>query len=261
MRQEFRLSVGQFIWAIVAVAAALGATELLYMVDRPVREHGAFAFFLAAVVIAAWRGGLFSALVTLIASSLIVAWLLPPPHSFRVNGEENVTRLVLFIGLGLLITYLYNARRSAERSLQESERRLHMSLDSAGVACWDANVKTGTFWKSHNLADVFGRSQSDFATTYEGFFAYIHPEDREFFHLASIGGGPNQRDYEIAHRILWPDGTTRKVNTRGRMYIGEDGRVERMVGAVFSIDDKSKTPGPTHPMRAGVKEIASQFLI
>lgn len=261
MRQGFRLSIGQFTWAIAVVIAALGATELLYMLDRPLRQHGAFAFFLAAVAIAAWRGGLFSALVSLLASALIIAWLLPPPNSFRVTAQEDVVRLLLFIGLGLLITYLYNARRSAERSLQESERRLHTSLDSAGVACWDVNIKNGTFWKSHNLAAVFGRSESDFATTYEGFFAYIHPEDREFFHLASIGGGPNQRDYEIAHRILWPDGTTRKVNTRGRMYIGEDGRVERMVGAVFAIDDKSKTPGPSHPMRAGIKEIPSNLLI
>jgi PAS domain-containing protein len=231
------------------------------MLDHPLRQHGAFAFFLAAVAIAAWRGGVLPALITMAFSVVIIAWLMPPAHTFHINNQEDAVRLGLFIGLGSLITYLHYARRSAVFSLQESERRLHMSLDSAGVACWEANVKSGMFWKSPNLPGVFGRPDSDFATTYEGFFAYIHPEDREFFHLASIGGGPNQRDYEIAHRILWPDGTTRKVNTRGRMYIGEDGRVERMVGAVFAIDDKLKNPDPSHPMRAGIKEAASQYLV
>jgi PAS domain-containing protein len=261
MRQEFRLSLGELIWAAAVVAVALGATELLYVLDRPLREHGAFAFFLAAVAIAAWRSGLLAGLIAVALSSLIIAWLMPPPNSFQVANHEDIVRLVLFMGLGLLITYLHFARRSAERSLKESERRLHMSLDSAGVACWDANVKTGTFWKSHNLPAVFGRSQPDFATTYEGFFAYIHPEDREFFHLASIGGGPNQRDYEISHRILWPDGTTRKVNTRGRMYIGEDGHVERMVGAVFAIDENLKSPAAPQNMRSGGSETISQLLV
>jgi PAS domain-containing protein len=260
MRQEFRLSLSELVWAIAAVAAAIGATELLYALDHPLREHGAFAFFLAAVAIAAWRSGLVAGLLAVVFSALIIAWAMPPAKSFHIDNQEDVVRLVLFIGLGLLITYLHYARRSAEQSLKESERRLHMSLDSAGVGCWDANVKTATFWKSHNLPAVFGRSDSDFATTYEGFFAYIHPEDREFFHLASIGGGPNQRDYEISHRILWPDGTTRKVNTRGRMYIGEDGQVERMVGAVFAIDEKLKSPSDVQS-RSGSKKTASQMLV
>jgi hypothetical protein len=113
------------------------------------------------------------------------------------------------------------------------------------VGCWDANIKKGTFWKSHNLAGIFGRSESEFATTYEGFFAYIHPEDREFFQLATVGSGTNHRDYEISHRIVLPDGTNRKVNTRGRMYLGEEGRVERMVGAVFVVEPIGEGASPT----------------
>jgi PAS domain-containing protein len=261
MSRELRLSLGDFVWAIAAVAAAVGATELLYALDRPLREHGAFAFFLAAVAIAAWRSGLVGGLLAILLSSLVIAWAMPPAKSFQIAAQEDVVRLCLFIGLGLLITYLHYARRSAERSLKESERRLHMSLDSAGVACWDANVKTAAFWKSHNLPAVFGRSESDFATTYEGFFAYVHPDDREFFHLASVGGGPRQRDYEIAHRIIWPDGTSRKVNTRGRMYIGEDGQVERMVGAVFAIDENLRSPGEPQSSRAEQKKSPSQMLV
>jgi PAS domain-containing protein len=253
MRQNFRRITGQLAWSVALVAAAWGATEILYHIDRAFRQQGTFAFFLAAIVVASWRGGLVPALFTVVLTSLMVAWLLPPSDSLRIDSEEDIIRLVLFVSLGLLISYLHYARNRAERSLQESDRRMQLSLDSAGVACWDVNVKEGTFWRSHNLPEIFGRSPSEFAKTYEGFFAYIHPEDREFFHLASIGGSGNHRDFEIPHRIICGDGSIRKVSTRGRMYLDREGRVERMVGAVFSAEGKLSAPGssPPSPNSAG----------
>jgi PAS domain-containing protein len=261
MRQDIRNAAYEFIWAMLAVAAAWGATEALYRADQSLRNHGVFAFFLAAIAIASWRGKWIAASVALVLSSLSVAWLLPPDYSFRVSGSDDIVRLILFIALGLLIAYLHIARNRAEKSAKESDRRLHFSLDSSGVACWDANVANGTFWKSHNLPGIFGRSSDDFATTYEGFFAYVHPEDREFFHLASVGDGSRHKDYEISHRIICADGSVRKVNTRGRMYLDEEGRIERMVGTVFALDSKLGSPGAGKSAEKSVAEIASQFLI
>jgi PAS domain-containing protein len=262
MRQEYRRTISQLAWSLVIVAAAWGATEILYHVDRPLQQHGVFAFFLAAIAIASWRGGLLPALFTVALTSLMVAWYLPPDNSFRIASQEDVVRLVLFVGLGLLISYLHYARNRAEKSLQETDRRLRLSLDSSGVACWDADVKGGIFWKSHNLPEIFGRSTSEFATTYEGFFAYIHPEDREFFHLASVGSSnANHRDFEISHRIICGDGSIRRVSTRGRMYLDHDGRVERMVGAVFSVESKLATPGSSQPPANSPGSFASLLLV
>jgi PAS domain-containing protein len=257
MRQRIQQVFVQLIWSLAAVAAAWGATEVLYRIYPPLRGHGHYTFFLAAIAIAAWRGGIVCALFTIALSSLAVAWLMPPSNSLRIDSPEDVVRLGLFTGLGLLISYLHYTRHRAEESFKESEGRLRFSLDSSGVACWDVNVKNGSFWRSHNLPTIFGRSESDFATTYEGFFAYIHPEDREFFHLATVGGEGNQRDYEITHRIICGDGSSRRLKTRGRMYLSDDGRVERMVGAVYSIESKLVSSGPLHSTRASETEIAA----
>jgi PAS domain-containing protein len=261
MRQDIRNATFEFIWAVLVVAAAWGATEALYLADKSLRGHGSFAFFLAAIAIVAWRGRWIAAVVALVLSSLSVAWLMPPDNSFRIANSDDVVRLVLFICLGLLITYLHFARNRAVKSLRETDHRLHFSLDSSGVACWDANVANGTFWKSHNLPEIFGRTNADFATTYEGFFAYVHPEDREFFHLAAVGGEGNERNYEIAHRIIRGDGTIQRVNTRGRMYLNGEGRLERMVGTVFLLDNKLATPGAAAALSKSVAQIASQFMI
>jgi PAS domain-containing protein len=238
MSAEIRRTGRHFFLAFIVVVFALGATEVLYRIDGRLAQHGVMAFFLAAVIVAAWRGGVVAAIFATLLSVLVGAWIMPPSNSFRISDTDDVIRLSLFVFLAALISYMHFARQRAERSLKESEGRLHFSLDSSGVACWDANVKGGTFWKSHNLPVIFGRTEADFATTYEGFFAYIYPEDREFFHLASVGSGANHRDYEISHRVVCGDGTIKRVSTRGRMYIDDEGRVERMVGAVFAVDNK-----------------------
>jgi PAS domain-containing protein len=261
MSAVIRQTGRHFLLAIIVVAFALIATKVLYHVDNRLQHHGIMAFFLAGVIVAAWRGGVVPAIFATLLSVLIGAWILPPDNSLRVSDPEDVIRLSLFVFLASLISYMHFTRQRAERSLKESEGRLHFSLDSSGVACWDANVKGGTFWKSHNLPVIFGRTEADFATTYEGFFAYVYPEDREFFHLASVGGGADHRDYEISHRVVCGDGTIRRVSTRGRMYIDEEGRVERMVGAVFAVDNKLANPGSSDASpRMSLGDIASYII-
>jgi PAS domain-containing protein len=258
MRQLMVRPSKDIFWSVLTVAAAWVGTLGLYRIYPPLRQHGHYAFFLAAIAISAWQGGFFRAIVTIALSSLTVAWMMPPNNSLRIGSPEDVIRLSLFTALGLFISYLHHNSRRAEVSLEESEHRLRFSLDSSGVACWDANIKTGTFWKSHNLPAIYGRSESDFATTYEGFFAYIHPEDRGFFHLADVEAAGSQRDYEIAHRIVAADGEARRVKTRGRMYMDETGRVVRMVGAVYRIDVKRAMITPMQPSRAPGAEAPAQ---
>jgi PAS domain-containing protein len=260
MRLKSKKIVRALLLSILLVVIAECLSWALHHFDQKLQGHGIFTFFLAAVVIAAWRGGFIAAIFTTIFSVAVAAWVMPPENSFRVSDEQDVVRLAMFIFVAGLISYLQGAKNRAEASLQESEGRLRFSLDSSGIGCWDADIKNGTFWKSHNLTGIFGRSDEEFASTYEGFFAYIYPEDREFFHLAAVGGGSSQRDYEISHRIICGDGTVRQVKTRGKMYLGQDGNVERMVGTVYSMDSNLVAPAP-HPVVRNPRGLPSLSLI
>jgi len=237
MSQTRRRIFSDYIFAVLAaVVAALAAQEAMALY-KPLRQHGAFALYLGAVAITAWRSGFGPALVTTALSVLVASWqFLPPQRSFRVDSVDDVVRVLIFILIATLISSLHAAHAKAQRSLQESEQRLGLALESSGVGCWDADIKSGAFWKSPNLPAVFGRTPADFATTYEGFFAYIHPEDRDFFRLAFIGVGNKAGDYEITHRIICGDGTIRRATTRGRIYLDEQGKMERMVGAVYWVE-------------------------
>jgi PAS domain-containing protein len=237
MKHSTRRTLQAYIFALAAVAlAALTARESMALY-KPLRQHGGFAFYLAAVAIVAWRSGFGPAFFATGLSALVASWqFLPPEKSFRVDSVDDAIRLLMFVFIAVLISSLHAAHAKVQRSLQESEQRLGFALESSGVGCWDADIKSGAFWKSPNLPAVFGRSPTDFATTYEGFFAYIHPEDRDFFRLATIRADGKTGEYEINHRIICGDGTVRRVSTRGRIYLNQQGRMERMVGAVYRAE-------------------------
>jgi PAS domain-containing protein len=250
----------EYSFAIVAAAVATLAGREMVALYAPLRQHGVFGIYIAAVAITAWRAGFGPALLATGLSVLAVTWqFLPPERSFRIGSVNDIVRVLIFVLVATLISSLHAAHARTQRSLRESEQRLGFALESSGVGCWDADIKSGAFWKSPNLPKVFGRNPSDFATTYEGFFAYIHPEDRDFFRLATIAADAKSGDYEITHRIICGDGTVRRVSTRGRIYLNEQGKLERMAGAVYSVELPASGGGaqisaPTHFMQrlAGV---------
>jgi PAS domain-containing protein len=244
MRRTAQLIIGDYLFAAGAVAVAAVCAVIMAHMDPRFKTHGFFALFLIAVALSAWRAGFGPALFAIILSVMTASYLfIPPERSFRMESSDDIVRVLTFVALAIIISSLHVARERTEKKLQQSEQRLGFALESSGVGCWDADVKGGLFWRSANLPALYGRTDGDFATTYEGFFAYIHPEDRDFFRLASVQGGLVSRTYEISHRVICADGTYRRLHTRGKMYLDREGKIDRMVGAVYALDQAPLKPG------------------
>jgi|SRR5580658_3803382 PAS domain-containing protein len=250
MRRPIQAIIGDYLFACGAVIVAAVCAVIMGHLNVRFKTHGFFGFFLIAVALSAWRAGFTAALLAIILSVAAASWLfIPPEGSFRMENADDIARVAVFVTVAIIISSLHMARERTEKKLQQSEQRLGFALDSSGVGCWDADVKVGAFWRSANLPELYGRSDHDFATTYEGFFAYIHPEDRDFFRLASVQGGLVSRTYEISHRVIGADGTFRRLHTRGKMYLDREGKIDRMVGAVYALDQQPLKPGVLLPFQ------------
>jgi PAS domain S-box-containing protein len=94
--------------ALVAVPALL-LTQLLWPLIAP----NAFPFFLAAVMLSSWYGGLGPGLLTTALSTLIVSYYFTPLHYSVPTSLEDIARPGLFAFVGILITALNEARRRA----------------------------------------------------------------------------------------------------------------------------------------------------
>jgi K+-sensing histidine kinase KdpD len=114
--------------AVVAVGLALPVTLALWPSIRPTVSP----VFLAAVMVAAWFGGLGGGLLATALASLAIDYffLRPVGSLFSFSHPEDVLRLGVFVLVAVLISSLNAARRRAAAALEESRRFLQSTLDS-----------------------------------------------------------------------------------------------------------------------------------
>jgi PAS domain S-box-containing protein len=132
-------------------------------------------------------------------------------------------------------------RRQAEEALRKSEAHLRLAQEAAQIGTWDSNLSTGRVEWSPTVEAMFGFAPGGFPGTREAFFQCIHPDDRERVAGAVVRAAEQGADYEIEHRILWPDGTVRWMAARGRVFHDEAGQAAHLMGAVMDITDRKRS--------------------
>ena len=129
-----------------------------------------------------------------------------------------------------------------ETALRASEEQLRRALAAARMGTWDWDITRNTVQWSARVEDIFGRHPGEFRGTYDAFIALIHPDDRQFVVGAILDCAEGARDdYQIEHRIVLPDGTTRWIEGKGRIDRDEASRAIRMAGTVLDITERKGT--------------------
>nr|WP_166395318.1 PAS domain S-box protein [Rubrobacter marinus] len=118
--------------AILAVVLALLLQLLLVPLFGSGPNASPFMMFFAAVMVAAYLGGLGPGLVATALSALLSSYfLLSPQYSLQLIGFGQGLRLLVFVLEGAVISLLVEAMHSAGRRLHESEERYRSLVESA----------------------------------------------------------------------------------------------------------------------------------
>jgi len=129
---------------------------------------------------------------------------------------------------------------SAE-ALQKSEERYRLAQKAAAIGSWDWNIKTGNLIWSDEIEPMFGFKKGKFKKTYEAFLECIHPEDQQSV-LDSVNACLEKDiEYDIEHRIIWPDSSIHWVKETGDVLRNKKGKAIRMLGIVQEITNRKKT--------------------
>ena len=129
-------------------------------------------------------------------------------------------------------------RKRAEGKLKISEERYSLAQRVANIGSWDWNILTGALHWSETIEPMFGFGHGEFGRTYEAFLELVHPKDRQYVIDSVNACLYEEKDYDIEHRIVWPDGTARTVSETGNVFRDEVGRPIRMLGIVQDITDR-----------------------
>jgi PAS domain S-box-containing protein len=118
---------------------------------------------------------------------------------------------------------------------QAINARLNLAQQSAKLASWEWFPDTGEIKWSDNAGSICGFGSKSFEVNYENWLQLVHPEDRERVRSARARAVQERSDYGIEFRVLCPDGSTRWLAGRGKIYASEPGKPLRMVGIYIDI--------------------------
>jgi PAS domain S-box-containing protein len=159
----------------------------------------------------------------------------------RPFTPRDIDRGVMLAGQAALVldnaTLYADALRVAESrhaALRESERRMALAVETAGVGLWILNLATGEVWQSDRWRENFGFA-ADEPITDAVLFARIHPEDRVAFARQRSRLFEQGEIFDIEYRLLLPDGETRWIAARAVADPGPDGRPALVRGVSYDI--------------------------
>jgi PAS domain S-box-containing protein len=149
-----------------------------------------------------------------------------------IRDADGVARSVS--GIHLDIT----DRKSSQQELEETRRQLELAVDGAKLGIWTVEPKTGETWYSDRSRHLWGVGQ-ELRLDAAMLRAYVHPDDWDLVIDPYRRGFPDD-SIALEHRVVWPNGEVRWVQSLGTALRGEDGEVQLVSGIHFDITDRKR---------------------
>ncbi|HYH61104.1 MAG TPA: EAL domain-containing protein [Solirubrobacterales bacterium] len=128
-------------------------------------------------------------------------------------------------------------RISVEDALTRSESALQEAQAIAHIGSWEWDIPGDQITWSDELCRIFGVPEGVVPDSYEAYLECVHPEDRELVNDTVQGAYGNLAPYHFVHRVKWPDGTVRIVDSLGRVIADENGNPVRMLGTAQDVTE------------------------
>lgn len=129
------------------------------------------------------------------------------------------------------------ARRQMEVALRQSERRLRVALEAAGMGVFEQDLKDGRLAWSPEMERLAGLPIGSFGGELSEFLDLVHPDDRALvaqrFEALGDGGDPPMLEF----RILRGDGALRWIAAFAEQ-VRHGGRTDVLAGVAMDITDR-----------------------
>lgn len=123
------------------------------------------------------------------------------------------------------------AFRQSEKSLRESEERLHLALESSGQALFDWDIASNLVYLSGRWNEMLGGKPEPLRMPFGALAAMAHPDDLERLRCAMLAALKNDQPYRVEHRVRNLAGDWIWIQSHGKVASRDSaGRATRLVG-------------------------------
>jgi PAS domain S-box-containing protein len=132
------------------------------------------------------------------------------------------------------------ARRLAEQEFARANERLQLAMESGAAGGWDYDLKTGKdVWFGAAHAQL-GMTRDETLGSRKEFWDRVHEDDRERLEHALQVAKEKREDFGEDVRVVWRDGTTHWLRSRGRFHYAANGEAERSIGISLDITESKR---------------------
>ncbi len=117
----------------------------------------------------------------------------------------------------------------------ETALRLAEAQAVAGVGSWELDLDSRVLRWSDEVYRIFGVAPQSFGASFDAFFDFVHPEDRERFMAHQQRAEADGGALDVRHRIVRADGSVRHVHERAQRILAAGTRGPRLVGTVQDV--------------------------
>jgi PAS domain S-box-containing protein len=124
---------------------------------------------------------------------------------------------------------------------EQGEERFRIAIEAVGGHIFDWDLGRGTVWRSVGLAPLIGFGEDEVPDDNDWWSERVHPDDRALQNRLGREAAARREpqvfsEYRVRHR----DGRWIWVRSASRLFYGADGRVVRVLGCTFGIDDRRR---------------------
>jgi PAS domain S-box-containing protein len=146
---------------------------------------------------------------------------------------------------GVIIGYLLigtdnTARRQVEAELRQSNERIAIATESAGIGTWEFDVKNNSVSWDNGMYQLYGIPRKVGVDLLAVWANSLHPDDRQGCDRELAAALRGEREYNVEFRIVRPDGEMRYVKAAARGMRAADGSVERLTGVNLDITERRR---------------------
>ncbi|MGH8579088.1 MAG: PAS domain-containing protein [Gammaproteobacteria bacterium] len=150
------------------------------------------------------------------------------------------------LGLCLMVTDLteqrhYQELQRTQAALHASEERLDLAQRAGRIGTFEWNIRTGAVSWSVTKEELYGLPAGGFGGGYEDWNHAIHPDDRERAEAERRRAVAERTELNTEFRIVRPDGETRWIASKGKVFYADDGEPLRMLGVSLDVTERKRT--------------------
>jgi PAS domain S-box-containing protein len=149
-------------------------------------------------------------------------------------------------------------RKQAVETLRESEERLTLALDAAGLGTWDLDLTTDVAVRSLRHDQIWGYAKPQAEWGKARAMAQVPPED----HPRIVEAYARAFKTGVLHhenRVIWPDGSVHWIAADGRIQWDSEGRPARIIGVVADITDRKRAEAALRESEARFSAVANNM--